>query len=77
MNDFCGEHATGRDRIPDGLRGGDFQNVEDALKRGVVEEGGLGSNEAGRRCPDEIADAGGFYTIHAGFQQFTILGLYS
>ena len=27
-----------------------FFQIEDALKRGVVEEGGLASNEAGRRC---------------------------
>ena len=59
MSDFCGEHTTGRDRVPGGFRGGDFQDVENAPKRGVVEEGSLASNEAGQRCFDEIADAGG------------------
>ena len=41
------------------LGGGGFQDVEDALKRGVIKEGDLASNEAGRRCLDEITDAGG------------------
>ena len=59
MSDFCGEHTAGRDRIPGGFRGGDFQDVENAPKRGVVEEGGLTSNEIGRRRPDEVIDAGG------------------